>query len=126
MTTDPKITNVIQDEMYTIRGWNAAERKQMRVDTLAGIREWIKISIDEAREEIAARQRDAGPSLPTEADHRTAFFAASCTVAHWARATDKQIDYLARLAAESGERTTFSGHLTQREASSLINDYQRG
>lgn len=62
----------------------------------------------------------------TMQDHADAFRAGAWTVSFDQRATEKQCAYLGQLAFEAGDTTLYSGHLTKRAASNLINDYLKG
>lgn len=94
--------------------------------TLADLVYWVRISRDEAREELEAAQIEDVFAKPTYEDHRAAF-AVAARNAYLQGASEKQVDYLAKLAFDAGESTTYPDHLlTSRTASALISDYLRG
>lgn len=96
--------------------------------TLADLVHWVRIARDEAREELEASltKSDDVFVMPTFEDHRAAF-AVAARNAYLQGASEKQVDYLAKLAFDAGESTTYPDHmLTSRTASALISDYLRG
>jgi len=122
MKTDPKITEALQSAFYTIRNWSASERRLMGVDTLAGLREYVSIELDEVKAGLA---KAAAPFIaPTKAeliaDLEAQLYVAS-RVAYLNGATDKQIALIVKLAIEQNDFNILSGsRLTKFEASRII------
>jgi len=126
LNADPQITETIKNEMHSIRGWSADERKRMGCDTLAGIREYVQISIDEVRERIGKRAVTIAPATSFAAI-REHLNMARIGLMQYA-ATDAQIDLIARLAVEQGlaaSQICGTSGLTKGEASAIISTMRR-
>lgn len=118
------VKDTIANSFVRIRGWNARERALMRCDTLAGIREYVRGEIDEARP-AAPSQSDQFASHPATYDEIVDDLSIAASRRQQFGATRAQIETIARLAVR--DRLTLDriscSTLTKAEASAIISTF---